>query len=213
MSEPKPFIFEAGGEAKRFAPATMRNRDAITDVLRGILPDAGNILEIASGTGEHIVHFARHFPQAIFQPSDPDPLALASIDAWREEAKQRNILPALQIDAGRADWPVAAADAILCINMVHIAPWQACIGLMQGAGDILPAGGTLYLYGPFREADRPLSPSNTDFDASLKSRNPGWGLRLVDDVRMLAERCGMVMEKRTEMPANNLSLVFRKTGA
>lgn len=208
MSEPTPFIFEAGGEAKRYAPATERNRDAITDMLRPILPSAGVVLEVASGTGEHIVHFASAFPHLLWQPSDPEPAALASISAWRQEAGLTNLLPPVELDASAA-WSVPAADAILCINMVHISPWEATLGLLRNAASILPHGAMLYLYGPYRRCGVVTAESNEDFDMSLKSRNPGWGLRFVEDVAAAAETHGLQLETVAEMPANNLSLVFR----
>jgi SAM-dependent methyltransferase len=208
--EPTPFVFEATGEAKRFAPATERNRDAIVAVLNDILPASGTLLEIASGTGEHIVHFAGDFPQLSWQPSDYDAAGLASIAAWSSESGLANILPPVQIDATSLDWPVGNADAILCINMIHIAPWAAAIGLFAGAGRLLPAGAPLYLYGPYREVDVPTAESNEAFDVSLKSRNLDWGLRQVEDVAALAAQNGFQLDHRLEMPANNLSLVFRK---
>ncbi len=211
MTEPKPFVFEDTGEAKRHAPATQRNRDAIADVLRDILPRQGTVLEIASGTGEHMVHFAERFPQLTWQPSDYDAAGLASIAAWSAEAALANILPPVQLDASAPVWPVTNVDAILCINMVHIAPWSATVGLMAGSGRVLPRDGLLYLYGPYREHGVPTAPSNEDFDLSLKSRNPDWGLRSLEDVTALASEHGLIREARISMQANNLSLVFRKT--
>lgn len=207
---PSPFVFDDSGQAKRFAPATLRNRDAITDVLREILPPSGRMLEIASGTGEHIVHFAQAFPALTWQPSDYDDAALVSIAAWSADSGFGNIAPPIRIDASADDWPVEQVDAILSINMVHIAPWRAAEGMMRGAGRLLPPGGLLYLYGPFREGDVPIAESNRAFDLSLKSRCPEWGLRLLDDVAALARDNGMMLDRRMEMPANNLSLIFRK---
>jgi SAM-dependent methyltransferase len=208
-----PFVFEPTGEAKRFAPATVRNREAIVAVLRDVLPDRGTVLEIASGTGEHIVHFARAFPHLHWQPSDYDAAGLASIAAWSAESGLGNILPPVGIDASAMDWPVAEADAVLCINMIHIAPWSATEGLMAGAGRLLSTGGVLYLYGPYREASVPTAESNEAFDASLKLRNPLWGLRQLEDVTALALQYGLALERRIAMPANNLSLVFRQKSA
>jgi SAM-dependent methyltransferase len=207
---PKPFLFDGHGEAKRFAPATERNRDAILSVLRPVLPERGTVLEIASGTGEHIVHFARHFRDLRWQPSDYDAAGLASIAAWSAESGLANILPPVQIDSSAADWPVAAADAILCINMVHITPWAATVGLFAGAARVLANGAPLYLYGPYREAAVPTAESNEAFDRSLKERNRDWGLRQVDDMVSLGAEHGFTLEQRTAMPANNLSLVFRR---
>jgi hypothetical protein len=210
VSEPTPFVFDDEPGGKRFAPATLRNREVIAVVIGAILPPTGKVLEIASGTGEHIVYFAGRFPGIEWQPSDPDPVALASIDAWRDEAGLRNILPALEIDAAASEWRVDRADVILCINMVHIAPWRATGGLMRGAGQLFLPGGLLYVYGPFLEDGVPLAPGNVAFDSSLRSRNTEWGLRRISDVQDLAKKAGLILDQRIEMPANNLSLIFRK---
>jgi SAM-dependent methyltransferase len=196
-------------DARRFAPATERNRDPIAQVLRGVLPAEGRVLELASGTGEHGVHFARLFPAIVWQPSDPDPDALASIQAWRAEAGLANLLEPIRLDAS-GEWPPTQADAILCINMVHISPWSATEGLMRGAGAVLQAGAPLILYGPYRRAGVPTAASNAAFDASLRSRDPEWGLRQVEAVEAEAAANGFVLERIVEMPANNLTLVFRK---
>ncbi|HEX9963805.1 MAG TPA: DUF938 domain-containing protein [Allosphingosinicella sp.] len=194
---------------KRFAPATERNRAPIAAVLRGALPERGLLLEIASGTGEHAARLSASFPRLRWQPSDPDPGALASICAWREEAGAPNLLEPLHLDASAEHWPVEAADAILCVNMVHISPWAATEGLMRGAGRLLPTGGPLILYGPYRRSGVPTAPSNEAFDESLKSRNPEWGLRELEAVEAEAARHGLGLERVVEMPANNLILVFR----
>jgi hypothetical protein len=207
--KPVPFVFESGGSTKRHAPATERNRDAIAEVLREILQPRGLVVEIASGTGEHIVHFATRFPQLEWQPSDPDPAALASIAAWSEETAPSNLLPPMQVDAS-ADWDVRHADAIICINMVHISPWSATLGLLRNAGRLLPDGAPLYLYGPYRRHGTPTAPSNEDFDESLKARNAEWGLRYVEDVVAAASSAGLRFDRLIEMPANNLSLIFRR---
>jgi len=208
-SDSTPWIAaEAGVEAKKVAPAAARNRDAILAALRGVLPAQGTILEIASGSGEHIVHFAQSLPHLHWQPSDPEPAALASIAAWSAEAARSNIAPPVMLDVGVPDWPVARADAILCINMIHIAPWEATFGLMAGAGCLLAPGAPLYLYGPFHEDGIPLAPSNAEFDASLKARDLAWGLRHVDDVADIAARHGLTLRKSLAMPANNVSLIF-----
>ncbi len=195
--------------AARHAPATERNRDPILAVLRDILPATGLVLEIASGTGEHVRYFAQQLPDLDWQPSDPAPDALASIAAWSGGAT--NIRSPLQLDAAAPDWPIARADAVLCINMVHISPWPATGGLFAGAACMLPAGAPLYLYGPFRRSEVPTAPSNEAFDQSLKARDPEWGLRHLDDMTGIAGQSGFILERLIEMPANNLSLVFRRT--
>lgn len=191
-------------------PATSRNRDAILDVLRGSLPPAGLVLEIASGSGEHIVHFANALPGLTFQPSDPEDAARLSIAAWTMETGLPNIRPPLAIDVLREPWPIAQADAMLCINMIHISPWEATAALMRNAGRILSKGAPLYLYGPYRQTDVVTADSNEAFDADLKSRNPAWGLRQLDDVAALAREAGFSGPEVTPMPANNLSVVFRR---
>jgi len=194
---------------KRHAPATERNRDAILAVLRDELPSSGLVLEVASGSGQHVVHFAAALPALDWQPSDPDPAALVSIESWRQEVGLPNVRPPLRLDAS-ADWPVERADAILCVNMVHISPWEATLGLMKGAGAVLPPGGLLYLYGPYLRENVETAPSNLAFDASLKARDPQWGLRRVEDVIAAATDEGLVFRRLLEMPANNLSLIFRR---
>jgi len=195
---------------RRFAPATQRNRGPIVDVLAGVLPATGTVLEVASGTGEHVVHFARALPGLAWQPSDPSPDALRSIAAWERTEGLANLLPPLEIDAARGDWPIAHADAIICINMIHISPWEATEGLMRGAAAILAPGAPLYLYGPYRRADHPLEPSNAAFDLDLKRRDPRWGLRELGDVTDCATAQGFERITVAQMPANNLSVVFRK---
>lgn len=194
---------------KRHAPATARNRDAIVAVLHDALPSFGLMLEVASGSGEHAVHFAVAFPHLDWQPTDPDPAALASIAAWRADASLPNLNAPLQLDAA-GDWPVSRADAVLCINMVHISPWDATLGLMKGAGALLPPGGLLYLYGPYLRDDVETAPGNLAFDASLKARDPRWGLRRVADVVAAAAAQGLVFDRQVDMPANNLSLLFHR---
>jgi len=194
---------------KRSAPATERNREPIAVVLRETLPERGTLLEIASGTGEHAVHFAGLFPQLLWQPTDPDPQALASIRAWRDEAGLENLLEPLRLDAAAETWPVASADAILCVNMVHISPWAATVGLMLGAGRLLGPGAPLLLYGPYRRATVPTAPSNEAFDESLRARDPEWGLRDLQAVEAEAAGRGLRLERVFEMPANNLTILFR----
>ncbi|HEY7810791.1 MAG TPA: DUF938 domain-containing protein [Allosphingosinicella sp.] len=195
---------------KRHAPATERNRGAIAAVLREVLPERGTLLEIAAGTGEHAAYLAPLFPNLLWQPSDPDPDALTSIEAWQADAGATNLLPPVFLDAAAATWPLDRTDAVLCINMVHISPWAATQGLMRGAGRLLPKGAPLILYGPYRREGVPTAPSNEAFDQSLKARNPEWGLRDLEAVRAEAEGQGLGLERLYEMPANNLVVVFRK---
>lgn len=194
---------------KKYAPATERNREPIAAVLMEELPASGTVLEIASGTGEHALHFAPLLPGLLWQPSDYDEEALASIAAWRGEAGLPNILPPLRIDASSSGWPIATADAIFCANMVHISPLAATEGLLAGAGRLLSGDAPLILYGPFIEADLVTVPSNLAFDESLKSRDPSWGLRELSWVDQLAEAAGLKRTRRVVMPANNLIVIYR----
>lgn len=202
MSEPS---------AARLSPSVARNRDPILEVIRGRLPERGVVLEIASGTGEHAAHFADALPGLEWQTSDTDPDALASCEAWRTHLGLLNLLPPLTLDAASATWPVANIDAILSCNMIHISPWASAEGLMAGAGRLLAMGAPLFLYGPFLEDGVETAPSNLAFDASLRSRDPAWGIRRVEDVVALAAANGLTLTERIAMPANNLTLVFRKT--
>jgi SAM-dependent methyltransferase len=196
---------------KRHAPATERNREAIAAVLRQVLPERGLLLEVAAGTGEHAAYLAPLFPGLSWQPSDPDPEAMTSIEAWAADSDADNLLPPVFLDAASDTWPIDSAHAVLCINMVHISPWAATDGLMRGAGRLLPPRGPLILYGPYRRAGVPTAPSNEAFDASLKSRDPAWGLRDLQAVQAEAAGQGLAFERLYEMPANNLTLVFRKS--
>ena len=195
------------------SPAVARNREPILDVLRRVLPERAAVLEIASGSGEHAVYVAAALAHLTWQPTDPDPEALASIAAYRAAARLPNLLPPLALDAAASAWPVTQADAIVAINMIHIAPWAAAEGLMAGAERLLPGGGVLYLYGPFREHGRHTAPSNAAFDESLRARNREWGVRDLDEVAALANRHGLTLDERVAMPANNLSVVFRRRAA
>ncbi|HEY0418244.1 MAG TPA: DUF938 domain-containing protein, partial [Acetobacteraceae bacterium] len=186
---------------------TLRNRDPILAVLRRCLPPRGLVLEVASGTGEHIAHFARALPRLDFQPSEADAGRRASINGW--SAGLENIRAAVALDAA-GDWPVQAADAVLCINMIHIAPWQAAEGLVRGAGRVLPQGGLLYLYGPFRVGGAHTAPSNAAFDADLRATDPRWGVRDLEAMAELAARQGFGPPEVEAMPANNLSVMFRR---
>lgn len=200
----------AMNDARQYAPAAARNREPISTVLKHALPKTGLVLEIASGTGEHAVHLAETFPDLVFQPSDPSEAARTSIGAWIATTGLDNIRAPLVLDATQAVWPITAADAVMCINMIHISPWAATIGLIQGAARLLPAAAPLYLYGPYQRSGKHTAPSNAAFDADLKARNPDWGVRDLDAVAALARDAGFSAPEVIEMPANNLSLVFRR---
>jgi hypothetical protein len=197
-------------DARLHAPSAGRNREPILNLLQRELPAHGLVLEVASGSGEHIVHFAGALPGLEFQPSDPDPQARASIDAWRDAAGVHNVRFAIVLDATAENWPIRSADAVLCINMIHIAPWKAAIGLVRGAAALLRANCMLYLYGPFRRGDADTAPSNVAFDRSLRAQDPEWGVRDLEAVTALAVSYGFSEPAIETMPANNLSLVFRK---
>ena len=196
--------------ARLFAPATQRNRQPILDVLSRVLPGSGRVLEVASGSGEHALWFAQHLRPLIWQPSDPDPACRRSIAAHAAHAGLATIEAPLDLDAAAARWPIESADAVVCINMTHIAPWEATEGLVAGAARILPSEGPLYLYGPHMRGGHHTAPSNAAFDASLRRHNPDWGLRNVEDLAELAATQGLVLSEVVEMPANNLSLVFKR---
>ncbi len=198
--------------SKKYAPATERNREPIRQVLEAELPEGGGLLlEIAAGTGEHAVYLSNAFSQWQWQPTDPDPEAIASIAAWRDEQGGANLLAPIQLDASAPEWPVERADAMLCVNMTHISPRAATQGLFAAAARLLGKGAPLMIYGPFLEADVETTQSNLDFDASLKARDPRWGLRDLAWIDALAEASGLHRTARHAMPANNLTLVYRKT--
>lgn len=209
-------------DARQFAPATQRNRQAILDVLLQVLPPAGTVLEVSSGTGEHAVFFAPRLLPRQWIPSDPNPIARASITAWREHCPEDNLYPAIALNVCDPVWTVEqdlpelrdrdfkrdSIVAIVNINMIHIAPWSACLGLMAGARRILPTGGILYLYGPFKQSGN-TAPSNAMFDQSLRAQNPEWGVRELDQVVAVAQAQNLSLVKTYTMPANNLSVVFQ----
>lgn len=197
-------------DPRRHAPAAARNRDAILAVLRNVLPARGTVLEIASGTGEHAAHFAAALPGLVWQPSDGDDDALTSIDAWAADSGAAPIRPALHLDVTETPWPVAQVDAVFCANMIHIAPWQAALSLLSEAGRILTKGGPLILYGPFMRDGQHTAPSNEDFDRSLRARNPEWGVRDLAEVAGHADAAGLRLEETVSMPANNLTVIFRR---
>ncbi|TFI54572.1 DUF938 domain-containing protein [Mastigocladus laminosus UU774] len=203
-------------DARQYAPATQRNREPILEVLKQVLPATGNVLEIASGTGEHAVYFAPRLSPRQWIPSDPNPLHRASIAAWRKYLPCESLQPPLEIDVRESIWMVeeealfntSQITAIVNINMIHISPWAACLGLMAGAGRILPSGGILYLYGPFKRDGKHTAPSNAAFDESLRAQNPEWGVRNLEDVVTAASTNNLSLLNIYQMPANNLSVVF-----
>jgi hypothetical protein len=210
VSDRRRFYEAPAAGVRRSAPAALRNREPIAEVLSEWLPSDGLVLELASGSGEHAVFFAEHFPGLDWQPSDVDLGALASIAGWREEAGQTNVRAPLIIDAASADWPIDRADAVLSINMVHISPWTSALGLLEGAARVLSAGAPLIMYGPWLEDNTPTVESNLDFDADLKRRDPRWGLRRVEDFTAAAEERGFELGASRSMPANNLMLLYRR---
>jgi hypothetical protein len=213
MSDERRFYEGSAAGPRRSAPAALRNRDPIANVLRNWLPASGLVLEIASGTGEHAVHFAQAFPGLDWQPSDIHPAALSSIGAWRDQANLPNLREPIVVDAGAPDWPIDRADAVLSINMVHISPWASALGLIDGAARILPERGPLILYGPWLKDDIPTAESNLAFDADLKARDPEWGLRRVEDFAAAARQKGLALTDTRAMPANNLMLLLRRSAA
>jgi hypothetical protein len=204
------FYEQPGAEARRHAPATARNVGPIGDVLAEWLPPHGLVLEVASGSGEHVIAMARRFGALEWQPSDASPDALASIAAWRAAAGGANIAAPLHLDAAQGAWPVERADAVLAINMVHISPWAAALGLLDGAARLLVPGQPLILYGPWIERGVALAPSNEAFDADLRARDPEWGLREVETFAAEASPRGFELAERRLMPANNLMLLLRR---
>lgn len=192
------------------APAAERNREPILAVLREVLPSSGVVLEIASGTGQHVIHFAAALPQLDWQPSDPDADSRASIAAWTAHAGLANIHAPLELDVERTPWGIDGAQAVLCVNMIHISPWTATQALFDGADRLLDRDGVLYLYGPYRRHGAHTSPSNDAFDQQLRGRNPAWGVRDMESVVALGEAHGFACGEPVAMPANNFSLVFMK---
>jgi hypothetical protein len=197
-------------DRRAYAPSAARNREPILAVLSRVLPPAGLVMEISAGTGEHAAFFAEALPRLTWLPTDRDALALPSIAAHRAAADLSNLLPPLLLDAAAPDWPVSRADAVVCINMIHIAPWSACVGLMAGAARILPADGALYLYGPYKEGGVHTAESNHRFDLDLQLRDSSWGVRNLEDVVALAACHGLRHAETVTMPANNRSVVFVK---
>jgi len=197
-------------DRRLYFPHVARNRGPILEVLRRVLPRQGLVLEIASGGGEHAAYFASNLPGLLWQPTDANSEMFESIAAHRAEAGVANLLVPLHLDVTSEQWPIERADAMVCCNMIHIAPWAATEGLIAGAGRTLARGGLLYLYGPYKVDGRHTAPSNEDFDASLRARNPLWGVRDLTEVSRLAERHGFALSETVPMPANNLSVIFRR---
>lgn len=190
-------------------PAAARNAGPIAEVLQRLLPKPSSVLEIASGSGQHAAHFCRAMPEIQWQPSDRDSEVLPSIQGWRQESGLANFKEPLSLDVS-GPWPEATYDFIFCANMIHISPWSACLGLLEGGSKVLRGGGGLLLYGPFRVADTETAPSNEAFDQSLRGRNPEWGVRELEEVEAAGQEFGFALEERIAMPANNLIVVFRR---
>ena len=197
--------------AKEYAPATLRNRDAILRVLKLTLPENGLVLEIASGSGEHAAYFAPRLKGLTWQPSAPSSESRASISSWAEEIQGNGLLTPVELDVLVEPWPVLQADAIVCINMIHISPWKVRKSLMAGAGRTLRTGGILYLYGPYKVKGEHTSLSNQAFHESLKSQNTQWGIRDLDDVVSEAKTQGLMHTQSIQMPTNNQSIIFKQT--
>lgn len=197
-------------DAKRYAPAAERNREPILQVLREVFPATGTVLEIAAGTGMHAVYFARALPGLTWQPTDADPSALASIAAWREDEGTPNLREPLQLNVTQHPWPVDSCNAVLCINMIHIAPWEATEALFAGAAALLQPQEPLVLYGPFQLDGEHTAPSNAAFHTSLQQRDPRWGVRDLGHVEAAGRQHSFTLEQRVAMPANNFTVVFRK---
>jgi len=197
-------------DARETAPSAERNKQVILEVLERVLPARGLVLEIGSGTGQHVAHFAAALPNLTFQPSEMEVARHDSIRAWVGHGQLANVRPPIAIDVTQQPWPVSMADAIVCINVIHISPWEATLGLMRGAGEVLPPGGVLVTYGPYRREGRHTAPSNEEFDAWLKARDPRWGVRDLEAVAEVARQSGLELEEAIAMPANNLSLLFRR---
>jgi len=207
----KPASGEKQADGKWFFPSAERNKDPILEVLRRTLPGRGLVLEVSSGTGQHVVHFAKALPGLAWQPSEPDAELRASIARRIREEGLANVEPPVDLDVTRFPWPVQAADAVACINMIHIAPWSATLALFEGAHALLAAGHVLFLYGPYRRFGEHTSQGNEQFDRDLRARNPEWGVRDLEAVSEVAAAFAFTLAEVVEMPANNLSLVFKRT--
>ena len=197
-------------DARETAPSAERNKQPILDVVARVLPANGIVLEVGSGTGQHVAHFAKALPNLVFQPSEMDRARHASIAAWIRHENLANVNPPIAFDVTRLPWPVAHADAVICINVIHISPWEATLALMRGAGELLASGSVLVTYGPYRRGGAHTAPSNEAFDASLRQRDPSWGVRDLESVAAAAAAHGLDLEETVPMPANNFMLVLRK---
>ena len=197
-------------EALLSHPAAMRNREYIADVLRSVLPESGVVFEVGSGTGVHVAHFAEKFSKLTFQPTERDPLKLDSIKAWIDESGLSNIRQPFAFDIVEDEAPIEKADAIISANVIHVAPWAVTVAFFDLAQQLLPRDAPLFFYGPFLQRDVEPSQGNKDFDAKLKAENPGGGLRHIDDMTALGVEKGFTPPMLVEMPANNLSVIFRK---
>jgi len=199
-------------DGRWFIASADRNKGPILAVLERVLPRTGFVLEIGSGTGQQVAHFARALPHLTWQPSDPDVEFRKSVQEWTTREQLDNVRAPVDLDVCRLPWPVARGDAVLCINMIHVAPWAATAALLSGAKDVLPDGGVLFLYGPYRRFGRHTAPSNGAFDAQLRAHDPAWGLRDLEAVVELAGTARLELAEVVEMPANNLSIILRKHG-
>jgi len=199
------------GDGRCLAGSAERNKDPILEVLGRALPESGLVLEIGSGTGQHVTYFAGAFPRLVWQPSDVDPELRRSVSAWIGQEQVGNVREPISLDIHERPWPVTTADAVVCINVLHVAPWAATRALFEGAREVLPPGGCLFVYGPFQRDGRHTAPSNERFDAELRAFDPQWGIRDVAEVGQTAATAGFALAETVEMPANNLSLVFRKS--
>ena len=201
---------EVLADGRIVSPSAERNKGPIAEILMRVLPAQGEVLEVSSGTGQHVLHFAQAMPHIRWRPTERDADALKSIASWLGQTPAPNVNAPLRLDVYDAIWPVHDMAAVVCINMIHIAPPSAAEALLRGAGDVIAPGGILFLYGPYRRQGRHTSPSNKAFDERLKATNPGWGVRNLEDVVHLASAVGLELEQTHDMPANNLALVFRK---
>ena len=198
-------------DGRWFTASAERNKGPILAVLERVLPPTGLVLEIGSGTGQHVAHFARALPQPTWQPSDPDVEFRRSVQEWTTREQLGNVRAPVDLDVRSLPWPVTHADAVLCVNMIHVAPWAATAALLTGAASVLPDGGLLFLYGPYRRSGRHTAPSNEAFDAQLRAHDSEWGLRDLEAVVELAREVELVLAEVVDMPANNFSVVFRRS--